>query len=80
MHMDNFFGKDIRSIRNNKHMTQASLALATHLDRSYISMLERGLRYPSLETVLRICQALEVSSGELVEGIDQRIRDKEFTA
>lgn len=74
MFMDNFFGKDLRSIRNSKHMTQADLALATHLDRSYISMLERGIRHPSLETVLRVCHALEVSPGALVEAIDKRTR------
>lgn len=76
MNMDNFFGKDLKLLRRDKCITQAELAHATHLNRTYISMLERGLRHPSLETVLKISHALGVNAGDLVDTVDQQANSR----
>lgn len=37
------------------------------MDRTYISMLERGIHQPSLTVIFRVAEALSVSPGEIVE-------------
>jgi transcriptional regulator with XRE-family HTH domain len=43
-----------------------SLAARAGLNQSAISLLERGLRSPSLDTLLRICEALDVDFASVV--------------
>lgn len=47
-------------------MSQYGLANEADLDRSYISLLERGLRSPTLETMCSLARALNVSLGEMI--------------
>ena len=60
-------GCRIRTIRNNKGISQEKLALNCNLDRTYISGLERGLRNPSYLILLRITKALKISPQVLFE-------------
>lgn len=65
------FGLNIRKHRENRALTQERLAERSELDPTYISGIERGVRNPSLLSMLRLAGALEVSLAELCEGIDQ---------
>ena len=64
------FGRNVARIREQKGLTQDSLVEKADLDRTYLSGIERGVRNPSIKTVLRIAKALEVSVGKLVEGVE----------
>jgi transcriptional regulator with XRE-family HTH domain len=46
------------------------LHIATGLDRTFISDLERGIQGPSLRTVFRVAKGLEISAGVLVENTE----------
>ena len=59
-------GVKIYTLRIKKNLTAKSLAKSSNVDASYISILESGLRLPSLETLYAIAQALEVSISELL--------------
>ena len=50
----------IRSIREQKNMTQGDIEDRTGLKRSYVSRLEHGRTIPSLATLEKFAQALEV--------------------
>ena len=50
----------IRSIREQKNMTQGDIEHRTGLKRSYVSRLEHGRTIPSLATLEKFAQALEV--------------------
>lgn len=69
-------GKNIRKIRLNRHLTQEELAEKLDLHPSYIGLIERGLRSPSLETLSKIAEFFKVSEASLLydekkcEGID----------
>lgn len=68
-------GKAIRSRREILGLSQEQLAEKTDFDRTYISMLERGTRNPSLLNLLRLANGLETPISELIEvldGIDPR--------
>lgn len=62
----NKLGQKIKEIRQNKNLSQESLAHKCGFDRTYISMLERGKRNPSYLNLLKLCKGLEVSIKELV--------------
>lgn len=49
---------DIRAARIASGLSQEALALASDVDRTYVSQLERGLANPSLLILSRIAQAL----------------------
>ncbi|GCA72148.1 hypothetical protein MiYa_03698 [Microcystis aeruginosa NIES-2519] len=48
-----------------KGLSQERLAEAANLDRTYISLLERGKRNPSLLCLISLCRALNISLSEL---------------
>lgn len=62
------FGKRVREIRSAKGLTQEELALQLNLNGTFISRLERGERSPSLPTIAKIAQALEVDISFLFQG------------
>jgi transcriptional regulator with XRE-family HTH domain len=47
-------------------MSQEALADAADVDRTYVSLLERGLRQPTLETLFNLSRALSVSPATIV--------------
>lgn len=58
-------GRLIKGYRKAKHWSQEKLAEKADLNRSYLGEIERGVVSPSLVTVEKIAQALEVSLSEL---------------
>ena len=60
------FGQVLRHVRTERGISQEALALECELDRTYISLLERGLRQPTLTTLVALSIALEVDAAELV--------------
>ena len=63
MQPEQAFGIVLRDLRHARSLSQEALALESDLDRTFISLMERGLRQPSLTTVLQL-------SGPL--GVDHR--------
>lgn len=60
------FGKALREYRERAGLSQENLADAAELDRTFIGMLERGQRQPTLETLFRIANALSVAPQTLI--------------
>ncbi|HEY6943873.1 MAG TPA: helix-turn-helix transcriptional regulator [Candidatus Acidoferrum sp.] len=50
----------LRSIREQRNLTQGDIEQRTGLKRSYVSRLEHGRTIPSLATLEKFAQALEV--------------------
>lgn len=60
-------GKNIRSLRKKKELTQEELAYKADLDYSYINQIENGKRNPSMEAVERIAKALGTKVQNLLD-------------
>ena len=58
---------NIKRIRKEKGISQEKLALKADVDRSYMSELERCLANPSIDALMRISNALDVSPSELLQ-------------
>jgi len=70
------FGEVLRALRNERNMTQEQLGLEADLQRKSISSLELGMKAPSLATVLRIADALNVEPGKLVRLVKAKIDER----
>lgn len=66
------FGEVLRQVRSEKNISQQHLALEADLDRTYISLLERGLRQPSLSTIFSLADAMGIDAVSLVR--ETRVR------
>lgn len=69
MSLEEAFGDTLRSLRNKAELSQEKLAFQCDLDRTYISLLERGLRQPSLTTLFSIANALDIKPESLVKKV-----------
>lgn len=59
-------GLTIRALRRERGLSQEALADLAHIDRSYMSSVERGLRNVSVLNVARIAAALDVPVRDLL--------------
>jgi len=59
-------GKKIKKIRQQKKMSQETLAFDSNLHRTYISDVERGVRNVSIINIEKIAKALNVSLKQLM--------------
>lgn len=64
--------QNIKRLRKERGISQEKLALRAEIDRSYMSELERCLANPSIDALLRISNALEVSPSDLLQVAKKR--------
>jgi transcriptional regulator with XRE-family HTH domain len=60
------FGRVLRDYREKACLSQEALALEAGIDRTFVSLLERGLRQPTLETLFRLAKVLGVAASSMV--------------
>jgi len=68
------FGAAVRSRRLSKDMSQETLAELAQLHPTYVSMVERGVRNPTLDVAERIAKALETTLAGLIEEAERKPR------
>ncbi|WP_342421470.1 helix-turn-helix transcriptional regulator [Paenibacillus sp. FSL E2-0178] len=73
MKSEEIFGQVLRTIRKKQKMSQENLAFQSNLDRTYISMLERGVHQPTLNSLLSLAGALNMKASELVKLVEEEI-------
>lgn len=59
-------GRRIRHYRHCRGLTQQRLAEMVEISPSFMGHIERGARTASLETVIRLCRALQVTPNDLL--------------
>ena len=60
-------GRAIKAYRTALGISQEELAHRAGLHRTYVSDLERGARNPSIESIEKLAQALQVSVATLFQ-------------
>ena len=60
------FSQTIRKLRKNLNLTQEQLAELCERHPVFISELERGVKNPSLDTILQLCRGLKIGPGDLM--------------
>ncbi len=59
------FRKKLRTLRRERGISQEKLGEKADLHPTYIGMIERGEKSPTLDTIVKLAQALDVSLIEL---------------
>lgn len=65
--IEELFGKVLKQLRNEKGISQEELGFESGYHRTYISMLERGKKSPSLKTIFQLAKALDVKPSDIME-------------
>ena len=65
----------LRRLRFQKNLSQEQLGFEADLHRTYISQLERGLKSPSLETVFKLANTLNISVGDLIHLVEDELNE-----
>lgn len=73
-HLD--FGKALKRLRKDQKLSQEKLADLSGLDRSYISILERNLKLPSLYTILALASGLDIKASEFMMEMENQVIDR----
>lgn len=71
MDLVQLLGRNVRSARLARGLSQEQLAFEAEMKRSYLSDLERGTRNPSVRALGRLAKALGVEPPELLRRSDQ---------
>ncbi len=58
---------NVKRIRNERRLTQQTLADKVKIHRVYLAQIEGATRAPSLEMLERLAKALKVKVGDLLE-------------
>lgn len=66
LELEKIFGDILRRRRSEIGISQEELAFLAGVDRTFVSRIERGIRQPSLRTLIGLGQALKISAADLV--------------
>jgi len=64
------FGHALREIREEHDISQERLALEAGFDRTFVSLLERGLRSPTIRTVVKLAEVLKVKPSAIIQRME----------
>jgi transcriptional regulator with XRE-family HTH domain len=67
------FGVVLRTARKQRGLSQEELGEGAELDRTYASLLERGLRTPTLTVIIELARVLHVEPAQLVSDTIQSL-------
>jgi len=67
------FGEELRNVRTERGLSQEELGFESGYHRTYISLLERGLKIPSLQTTFRLSSALGIAPSEFIARVQRRV-------
>ena len=62
-------GRRIKTARENKRLTQEQLAELVDLSPMHVSVIERGVKLPKLETLINIANVLDVPADVLLQDV-----------
>ena len=67
--------KEMKRVREDKHLSQLDLSLASGVSQTMISQIESGKKVPTLSTFLKLCSAMNVGAEVIMH--DALLDDEE---
>ena len=64
------FGRTVRALRLKQQLTQEQVAEAAGLHPTYVGMVERSVRKPTIEAAARIAKALKFPLWQLLREVE----------
>ncbi len=73
LRIEEAFGIILQKHRTSSNISQEKLALNSGLDRTYISLLERGKRKPTINTIFSLSSTLNIRPTVLIQEVEELI-------
>jgi transcriptional regulator with XRE-family HTH domain len=70
MTMELALGREIKKAREVLQQSQEALAFEAGIHRTYVSLLERGKKSPTLAVIVRLATALGIKPSELLRRVE----------
>jgi transcriptional regulator with XRE-family HTH domain len=67
------FGAVLQEIRKEHDLSQEKLGFDSGYHRNYIGLLERGLKSPSLSTIMDLAETLDIAASEILRRVEERV-------
>jgi transcriptional regulator with XRE-family HTH domain len=64
-------GDAIRQVRAERGLSQEDAALASGIDRAYFGHIERSTKNPTVETLLKVADGLDIPPSGLLLGAEK---------
>jgi transcriptional regulator with XRE-family HTH domain len=64
------FGINLKRCRRRVRLSQEAVAVRASLHRTEIGYLENGKRSPRIDTLIKLCGAIEATPADLLDGIE----------
>ena len=68
-------GSRIKEARERAHLTQEELAEIVDISPTHMSVIERGVKTPKLDTFVKIANALHLSADALLQDVVTPVTD-----
>jgi transcriptional regulator with XRE-family HTH domain len=68
----------LRDKRLASGLSQEELAHLCNIDRTYISLIERKKRKPTLNILFKVCEALKVSPSEFLKEVEKILYSNDY--
>jgi transcriptional regulator with XRE-family HTH domain len=70
---DALFGRIISDLRKSARLSQEELAERAGVHRTYVSQLERGLKSPTLDTILKLSNGLGTRPSTVMRKLEAEL-------
>lgn len=70
------FGKVLKDLRLARGLSQEALAHEAEIQRNFVSLIERGHNQPTIGTLWKLAEALDVSPSEMITEVETRLGAK----
>lgn len=70
---NNIFGQVLAGLRAAAALSQEELAHRAGIHRTYVSQVERGLKSPTITTVLQLSKALDTTPSEIMRLFENKM-------
>lgn len=64
-------GKELKRARIHSQLSQEELAHRANMDRSHISDLECEKKSPTVDSLMRLCDAMQTSASQLIARVER---------
>ena len=71
--LEKAFGQVLQELRRERGISQEELGFQSGYHRTYISLLERGKKSPSLQTIFQLANALLIEPSEILKRVESSV-------
>ena len=76
--MEQALGREIKKARESLQKSQEELAFDAEVHRTYVSLIERGQKSPTLAVIARLARALRMKPSELLRRVEAQFEQSKL--